>query len=84
MVNRKNYFTARLVGLVQKLLPLVDEVILAQAFADALAPAFKEGVGHSTADNYAIDLMYQILDDTYLVRNLCSAQYRNERPFGIL
>ena len=67
VIHRQDYLTAHLGCLIQQFLALVNEVVLAQALTDVLAPAFEKRICHGPTDNDAIDLVYQILNHTYLV-----------------
>ena len=51
---------------------------------DGHAARFEERVGHRAADEQAVDLAQQVLDDFDLVRHLGAAENRDERPLGRL
>src|SRR5690606_11425114 len=44
----------------------------------------EEGVGHAAADDHAVDLVEQVLDQLDLVGDLGPAEDRQERPLGVL
>ena len=84
VVRRQHDLAAGLGRLVQQLDGLVHEVVLAEAFADGFAPGLEERVGHGAADDDAVDLGDQVLDDADLVGDLLAAEDGHERPLRIL
>ena len=84
VVQRQHHLAAGLGRLVQQLDGLVHEVVLAEAVADGLAPGLEERVGHGAADDDAVDLGDQVLDDADLVGDLGAAEDGHERPLRVL
>ena len=70
-------------GVVQDFARGVEQIDLAQAFADLLALGGEEGVGHAAADDQEIDLLGQIAEQLQLGRHLGAADHRRDRAGGL-
>ena len=65
----QNNLTSGVFCLGQECRGLIYEIIFTQAISYLIALGLEKGVGHGTTDEYAVNLIEQILNHTYFVRD---------------
>ena len=63
---------------------IVDTIRFEQRLADLIALCLLEGVGHAAADDDGVSLLKEVIDDVYLIGDLCATEDSNERALGIV
>ena len=63
---------------------VVDAVCLEQALAYLVALRLLEGVSHAAADDDSVSLLKEVVDDVYLIGDLCAAEDSDEGALGIV
>ena len=83
-VDRQIDCLAELFRLGEHVLAIVHLLVVDQRLADLIALRREEGVRHAAADDEAVALVEQVVDDLELVRDLRAAEHRDERSLGRL